>query len=302
MTPFRGVRGATDHHQTGPARRRPRPARAETPVGPTGPRICCSIRSSYWSASRHSRRVRASTWSSTTVSSRRAPGGGRSWSSSGPPLASVRVRAPRIGSRPSGSPAQGQPSLGRLDAPQPRTGCARLPPARGAPALIALIEEPAVIERFLLHLGLPHTSPEARPARAPPLPSPVTRLRLRAPPTRSSWTTRLTGSSPTSARSTYASAYASEFDLSPPSRHARHETLVRGGHSRVGAPIRLSARLSGRAPEGRAGCGGSSIVYRPTATPRAARSACERRRGSASRRWRDGGFERAPAPTSSARS
>ena len=46
-------------------------------------------------------------------------------------------------------------------------GCPR---CGGRLTLIALIENPAVIERVLRHLGLPHTIPEARPARAPPLP------------------------------------------------------------------------------------------------------------------------------------
>ena len=46
------------------------------------------------------------------------------------------------------------------------------PRCGGRLTLIALIEDPAVIERFLRHLGLPHTIPEARPARAPPLPFP----------------------------------------------------------------------------------------------------------------------------------
>ena len=35
--------------------------------------------------------------------------------------------------------------------------------------LIALIEDAAVIERILRHLGLPTKIPEPRPARAPPL-------------------------------------------------------------------------------------------------------------------------------------
>ena len=35
--------------------------------------------------------------------------------------------------------------------------------------LIALIEEAAVIERILRHLGLPTKIPAPRPARAPPL-------------------------------------------------------------------------------------------------------------------------------------
>jgi hypothetical protein len=36
--------------------------------------------------------------------------------------------------------------------------------------VIALIEEAAVIGRFLRHLGLPVAIPAPRPARAPPLP------------------------------------------------------------------------------------------------------------------------------------
>ena len=45
-------------------------------------------------------------------------------------------------------------------------------------ALIALIEDPAVIARVLRHLGLPTDIPEAQPARAPPL-----HLVVDAPPT-----------------------------------------------------------------------------------------------------------------------
>ena len=36
--------------------------------------------------------------------------------------------------------------------------------------LAATIEDPAVIERILRHLGLPTDIPEARPARPPPMP------------------------------------------------------------------------------------------------------------------------------------
>ncbi len=43
------------------------------------------------------------------------------------------------------------------------------PRCGGRLTLIALIEDPVVIARFLRHLGLPHTIPEARPARPPPL-------------------------------------------------------------------------------------------------------------------------------------
>ena len=35
--------------------------------------------------------------------------------------------------------------------------------------MIALIQEAAVIERILRHLGLPTETPAARPARGPPL-------------------------------------------------------------------------------------------------------------------------------------
>ena len=35
---------------------------------------------------------------------------------------------------------------------------------------IAVIEDPAVVERILRHLGLPTDIPEARPARPPPMP------------------------------------------------------------------------------------------------------------------------------------
>ena len=34
--------------------------------------------------------------------------------------------------------------------------------------MIAVIDDPAVVERVLRHLGLPTEIPEARPARAPP--------------------------------------------------------------------------------------------------------------------------------------
>ena len=43
------------------------------------------------------------------------------------------------------------------------------PRCGGRLTLIALIEDPAVIVRFLRHLGLPTDIPEAQPARAPPL-------------------------------------------------------------------------------------------------------------------------------------
>ncbi len=36
--------------------------------------------------------------------------------------------------------------------------------------MIALIDDPAVIQRVLRHLGLPTEVPEARTARAPPVP------------------------------------------------------------------------------------------------------------------------------------
>jgi hypothetical protein len=44
------------------------------------------------------------------------------------------------------------------------------PRCGGRVPLIALIEEAAVIGRFLRHLGLPAAIPAPRPARAPPLP------------------------------------------------------------------------------------------------------------------------------------
>ena len=43
------------------------------------------------------------------------------------------------------------------------------PRCGGRLTLIALIEDPSVIVRFLGHLGLPTDIPEAQPARAPPL-------------------------------------------------------------------------------------------------------------------------------------
>ena len=44
------------------------------------------------------------------------------------------------------------------------------PRCGGRLRLIALIEHASVIQRMLRHLGLPTEIPEARPARAPPLP------------------------------------------------------------------------------------------------------------------------------------
>ena len=44
------------------------------------------------------------------------------------------------------------------------------PRCGGRLRLIALIEEAAVIQRILRHLGLPPEIPKPRPARAPPLP------------------------------------------------------------------------------------------------------------------------------------
>ena len=44
------------------------------------------------------------------------------------------------------------------------------PRCGGRLRLIALIDEAAVIERILRHLGLPTEIPAAGPARAPPLP------------------------------------------------------------------------------------------------------------------------------------
>ncbi len=53
------------------------------------------------------------------------------------------------------------------------------PRCGGKLRFIALIEDPAVIQRVLRHLGLPTEIPEAQPARAPPVP-----LLADAPPTR----------------------------------------------------------------------------------------------------------------------
>jgi hypothetical protein len=44
------------------------------------------------------------------------------------------------------------------------------PRCGGRMVLIATIEDPAVVQRILTHLGLPTEMPEARPARPPPLP------------------------------------------------------------------------------------------------------------------------------------
>ncbi len=41
---------------------------------------------------------------------------------------------------------------------------------RGVPQLIVVIDDPAVTRRVLHHLGLPTEVPDARPARAPPVP------------------------------------------------------------------------------------------------------------------------------------
>ena len=46
----------------------------------------------------------------------------------------------------------------------------RCPRCGGRLKLIALIKDPTVIRRVLQHLGLPTDVPEARPARAPPVP------------------------------------------------------------------------------------------------------------------------------------
>ena len=45
------------------------------------------------------------------------------------------------------------------------------PRCGGRLRLIALIEEAAVIERILRHLGVPTEIPAPRPARAPPVPA-----------------------------------------------------------------------------------------------------------------------------------
>ena len=44
--------------------------------------------------------------------------------------------------------------------------------------MVAVIDDPGVVERVLRHLGLPTKIPVARPARAPPVP-----LLAGAPPT-----------------------------------------------------------------------------------------------------------------------
>ena len=46
----------------------------------------------------------------------------------------------------------------------------RCPRCGGRLKLIALIKDPTVIRRVPQHLGLPTDVPEARPARAPPVP------------------------------------------------------------------------------------------------------------------------------------
>jgi hypothetical protein len=43
------------------------------------------------------------------------------------------------------------------------------PRCGGRLRLVALIDEAAVVQRILRHLGLPTEVPEARPGRAPPL-------------------------------------------------------------------------------------------------------------------------------------
>ena len=44
------------------------------------------------------------------------------------------------------------------------------PSCAGRLKLVALIQDGAVIQRILHHLGLPDVVPEMRPSRAPPLP------------------------------------------------------------------------------------------------------------------------------------
>ena len=44
------------------------------------------------------------------------------------------------------------------------------PRCGGRLTLIALIDDPAVVRRLLEHVGAPIEVPEARPARAPPVP------------------------------------------------------------------------------------------------------------------------------------
>ena len=87
---------------------------------------------------------------------------------------------------------------------------------------LTLIEDPAVIVRFLGHLGLPTDIPEAR---APPL-----HLVGDAPPTAvagSSTNPPDPACSP-SARQTCASASGITLDRSPPNGHSRHNALCGG--------------------------------------------------------------------------
>ncbi|MCY4660502.1 MAG: hypothetical protein OXF93_11920 [Acidobacteria bacterium] len=65
------------------------------------------------------------------------------------------------------------------------------PRCGGRLQLIAVIEDPAVIERILRHLGLPTDIPEARPARPPPMPFLLDGLATAGATTRSSSTRAL---------------------------------------------------------------------------------------------------------------
>ena len=112
--------------------------------------------------------------------------------------------------------------------------------------LTALIEDPAVIVRSLVHLGLPTAIPEAR---APPL-----HLVVDAPPTEvagdqiSSTNPPDPAGSP-SARQTCASASGITLDRSPPNGHARHNALC-GGLSSACGGSQSACRRGGCASRG----------------------------------------------------
>ena len=90
-----------------------------------------------------------------------------------------RSRARRVGRRRPGPAARRRLAISH-DVPQyptSKTLVRRLRATSARPLrcggrlqLIAVIEDPAVIERILRHLGLPTDIPEARPARPPPMP------------------------------------------------------------------------------------------------------------------------------------
>ena len=63
------------------------------------------------------------------------------------------------------------------------------PRCSGRLRLIAVIDDPAVIQRILRHLGLPTGIPEARPARSPPMTEPVLGATPQVGPGTSSTTT-----------------------------------------------------------------------------------------------------------------